>query len=328
MKTPHPQIALGVALLTCVGLSQAAEDSYRFSGALDFGYYKDFDQETKTGSISRSNVAFDGLKNLGGGLAGTVKLNTRFFLRNPNTKEHLINEDEKYLFAGEATAGLKGDFGHVRLGRALTALWQNDWVYDAWYNFDAIASPAWWTWHGNSPADPNASQKNASFARLNHGIFYASPKWSGLSMDASWGMKKRSADKNHSMSLAVKYAHDRLNAMIATEKTPVGNTVNFVGLQYQMGALSVMGAYDHEKWLEGGKNRSATLSARLVDGPVSYMLGMGRQLDYQANIYGIGVSFAYLPNTQVYVSYGNQERGFWGNAGHKDAIGLGVNYTF
>jgi predicted porin len=206
MKISKLKIACGALILTSVGMSQAAEDSYRFSGALDFGYYKDFDKATKTGSISRSNVAFDALKNLGGGLAGTVKLNSRFFLRNPHTKEHLVNEDGKYLFAGEATAGLKGDFGHVRVGRALTALWQNDWVYDAWYNYDSIASPAWWTWHGNSPADPNASQKNASFARLNNGIFYASPQYAGFSADVSLGLKKQDADKNKSMSLALKYA--------------------------------------------------------------------------------------------------------------------------
>jgi predicted porin len=328
MKTFKWKAACAALILTSVGVSQAAEDSYRFSGALDFGYYKDFDKATKTGSISRSNVAFDALKNLGGGLAGTVKLNSRFFLRNPHTKEHLVNEDGKYLFAGEATAGLKGDFGHVRVGRALTALWQNDWVYDAWYNYDSIASPAWWTWHGNSPADPNASQKNASFARLNNGIFYASPQYAGFSADVSLGLKKQDADKNKSMSLALKYAQGNLNAMFATEKTPAGNQINFLGAQYTMGILSVMGAYDHEKMVDGGKNRSATISAKLVDGQFSYMIGGGRQLDYHSNFLGLGASYAYKPNTQVFVSYGNQESGFWGSNTSKDAMGIGVNYSF
>lgn len=328
MKTFKWKVACAALILTSVGASQAAEDSYRFSGALDLGYYKDFDKVTKTGSISRSNVAFDALKNLGGSLAGTVKLNSRFFLRNPHTKEHLVNEDSKYLFAGEATAGLKGDFGHVRVGRALTALWQNDWVYDAWYNYDSIASPAWWTWHGNSPADPNASQKNASFARLNQGIFYASPQFSGFSLDASLGLKKRDEDKDRSMSMALKYAQGNWNAMLATEKTPVGNKINFLGVNYKMGALSVMGAYDHEKLADGGKNRSATVSAKLVDGQFSYMVGVGRQLDYSGNFLGLGVSYAYKPNFNTYISYGNQGSGFWGGTGRKDAIGLGVNYTF
>ena len=89
--------ALGM-VLAVTGVAQAAEDSYKFSGTLDLGYYRDYDEKNKTGSISRSNVAFDGLKDLGNGVAGTVKLNTRFFLRNPNTKENLVNEDTKYIY--------------------------------------------------------------------------------------------------------------------------------------------------------------------------------------------------------------------------------------
>jgi len=215
------KLALGLAL-ALTGVAHAAEDSYKFSGTLDMGYYRDYDDKTKTGSISRSNVAFDGLKDLGNGMAGTVKLNTRFFLHNPNTKENLVSEDTKYLFAGEATAGLKGDFGHVRVGRALTALWQNDWAYDAWYNYDSIASPAWWLWHGNSAADPNASSKNASFARLNNGLFYASPKFGGgFSVDASVGLQKQTADQNNSRSVALKYEQGAFNGMLANEKHPL-----------------------------------------------------------------------------------------------------------
>ena len=143
-----------------------------------------------------------------------------------------------------------------------------------------------------------------------------------------WGLKKQDADKNKSTSLALKYAQGNLNAMFATEKTPVGNKINFLGLQYKMGILSVMGAYDHEKLVGGGRNRSATVSAKLVDGQFSYMIGGGRQLDYRANFLGLGASYAYKPNTNVYVSYGNQESGFWGSNTSKDAMGVGVNYTF
>ena len=327
--------ALGMALAItgmahATGVGHVAEDSYKFSGTLDMGYYRDYDEQSKTGSISRSNVAFDGLKNLGNGMAATVKLNTRFFLRNPNTKENLVNEDTKYMFAGEATAGLKGDFGHVRVGRALTAMWQNDWAYDAWYNYDQIASPAWWLWHGNSAADPNASSKSASFARLNNGVFYASPKFAGrFSVDASYGLKKQARDKNNSVSVALKYGQGDLNAMIAAEKTPVGNTVTFVGANYKMGAVTVMGGYDDEKINGGTKNRSVSVSARLADGKMSYMAGFGSQLDYNnAKFFSLGANYAYKPNMNLYVSYGHQAKGFWGSQASKDAIGVGVNYSF
>lgn len=321
--------ALGMALAV-TGVAHAAEDSYKFSGTLDLGYYRDYDDKNKTGGISRSNVAFDGLKDLGNGMAGTVKLNTRFYLRNPNTGENLVNEDKQHMFAGEATAGLKGDFGHVRVGRALTALWQNDWAYDAWYNYDYIASPAWQMWHGNNAADPNAKPYGASWARLNNGLFYASPKFAGgFSVDASVGLKKQTGDKNNSTSVALKYEQGPLNAMLASEKNPMGATTNFIGTKYNFGTLSVMGAYDDNKEEGGFKNRSMAVSARLTDGKMSYMAGFGRQLDYNnANFFSLGANYAYKPNTNLYVSYGNKAKGFYGSNASADAIGVGVNYSF
>ncbi len=126
MNISHWKFACGALILTSMGASHAAQDSYRFSDALDLGSYKDFDGTSKTGGISRSNVVFVALENLGGGWAGTVELSFRNFLRIPNTKENLVNENSQYLFAEEATAGFKGDFGHARGGRAQTMLWQND----------------------------------------------------------------------------------------------------------------------------------------------------------------------------------------------------------
>lgn len=327
--TPFVRIG-AIALGALLAYAAQAEDSYKFSGTLDLGYYKDFDGESKTGSISRSNIAFDANKDLGEGLALTGKVNTRFFLRNGNTHENFVNEDPKYLGSGEFTLGLKGtDWGQLRAGRALTALWQNDWAYDAWYNYDSIASPAWWLWHGNSAADPNASSKNASFARLNNGLFYSSPTYNGFSLDASYGAKTQDLDRNHSTSVALKYNQSAYGVMYANEKTPAGNTINFLGGKVNFGPLSLMLAYDDEKLYSGKKNRSYTASARYTDGPMSYMLGTGVQRDYDnAKFYSAGVSYAYKPNVNIYGSYGNQGKGLWGSTSSKDAFGVGVNYSF
>jgi predicted porin len=117
--------------------------------------------------------------------------------------------------------------------------------------------------------------------------------------------------------------------MVASEKTPAGNTVTFVGANYKMGALTVMGGYDDEKIYGGAKNRSVSVSARLADGKMSYMAGFGRQLDYNdANFFSLGANYAFKSNMNLYVSYGNQAKGFWGNKTSKDAIGVGVNYSF
>lgn len=328
MTPSIPRALIGITAL--FALAAHAEDSYKFSGTLDLGYYKDFDGNTKTGSISRSNIAFDANKDLSGGMALTGKINTRVRLRNPDTRENFVNEDPKYFGSGEATVGLKdSQWGHVRFGRAITALWNNDWAYDAWYNYDSIASPAWWLWHGNSPADPNASTKGASFARLNNGVFYTSPNFNGFSVDASYGIQTQDKDRNHSTSVALKYDQKDYGALFAHEKTPAGNTVNFLAGKVNFGALSVMAGYDDEKLQNGKANRSYSASARYTDGAMSYLAGVGVQRDYgNAKFYSAGLSYAYKPNLNIYGSYGNQGKGLWGSTSAKDALGVGVNYSF
>ncbi len=329
MTNPIRHIALLGLTSALTVVAHAAEDSYKFSGTLDMGYYRDYDQKTKGGNISRSNVAFDGLKVLDGETAATVKLNARFFMKDPHTGDNLVNEDPSYLFSGEATAGLKGNLGHVRFGRATTALWSNDWAYDAWYNYDQIASPAWQMWHGNSPADPHASSKNVSFARINHGVFYTSPKWANFTFEISMGLKKQNLDKNNSMSYVLKYEVGPFSTMVATEKTPAGNQVNFFAAKYKFDALTLMGAYDEEKLLDGSLNRSPTISAQYVVGKTTYLAGYGQQLDQNhANFYSLGATYAYKPNINVYVSYGNKKKGFWGRTASADAIGVGMSYLF
>jgi hypothetical protein len=329
MKTFLKLSALGTISISLFAANVHAEDSYKFFGTLDYGYYKGYDDKSQFGSMSRSDVGFNANKDLTPDLAATVKIDTRFFLRDPSNGNYFVNEDPEFLGSAEATVGLKGSFGHVRVGRALTAVWGNDWAYDAWYNYDSLASPAWWSWHGNSPADPNASSLNASFPRLNNGLFYASPVFGGgFSVDASYGMKTQTADVNHSSSIAFKYSQKEFGVMYGREKTPAGNTFQIVAGKVNFGDLSLMGAYDDESIFGGGKNRSATVSGRYSIGVMSYMLGFGRQVDYHANFYSAGASYAYKPNINLYVSYGNQAKGFWGSAESKNAMGVGVNYSF
>jgi len=259
MKTIFKLSILGAASVLAAA-SVHAEDSYNFFGTLDLGYYKGFDDKSQLGSISRSNLGFAANKDLSADLAATAKINTRFFFRNPVNGDHFVNEDPKYLGSGEATVGLKGNYGHLRVGRSLTALRSNDWAFDAWGNYDIIASPAWYLWN-RSAADPNNSSTNVSYLRLNNGAFYASPVFAGgFSVDASYGTRSEPLDTRHSASLAVKYNQKDYGLMYGHEKTPVGNTINFVGGKVNFGNLSVMAAYNEDGPSNGDKLRSTTLS--------------------------------------------------------------------
>lgn len=318
----------GVSLLSMVVATAQAEDSYKVSGTLDYGYIKGYDGSNQFGSISRSNVAFDGAMDLANDVTATAKVNARFFLRDTTTGEYLVNEDPKYPGAAEETIGLKGSWGQLRYGRALTAMWNNDWNYDAWYNYNTIASPSWWLWHGNTPADPNVSTTNASYARLNDGLFYTSPVFHGFNLDVSYGLNQQTADINHSQSVVINYAQKEFGVMLAHELNPAGNVDQFVAGKVNFGDLSLMAAYDDEKIYTGGTNRSYTASARYTLGKMSYMLGYGHQQDFGADFYSAGASYALNSNASIYISYGNQGKGFWGNTKAVDAYGIGANLSF
>lgn len=320
MKKTLVYTAAVAATLTC-GAS-FAQSNVTMSGTLDIGVFRGYDDVGQVDGISRSNLAFSGSEDLGSGNAVTFKLSTRFTLSSGAL------EDPKSFWAGESTVGLKGSYGHVRFGRALTAMWNNDWAFDPWYNYDSIASPAWWLWHGNSPADANFSATGPSFARINNGVFYDSPSFGGVSLHASVGVNKKAADKQRNVSLAVKYGNGPLNLMASHEQTTQDNTVDFVAASYTVGPVTVMGAYDSERLANGGKNRSVTTSLRYTMGAITLNAGYGRQLDYDANFIGLGAIYALSKRTNVYVSVGNQGKGLWGRANSQAAYGAGVNHSF
>ncbi|MDH5858823.1 porin [Lampropedia aestuarii] len=314
-----------IALLACVSVlaaSAQAQSSVTLSGSLDIGVFKGYQGGTQVGGISRSMFAFSGVEDLGGGLSATFKLASRFKLQDGQI------EDPKSYFGAESTVGLKGSFGHVRLGRAMTALWQNDWHFDPWYNYDGIASPAWYLWHGNSAADPNYSSDGVSFSRLNNGIYYEAPTIGGFTGYVSAGLQKQVDDKHRSLSVALRYAYDQLSLLAAMERTPEDKRVTFVAAKYAMGPWQVMAAYDHEKLPQGDKNRSYTLSGQYTVGSMSYKLGYGRQQDYKANFFGASAVHAFSKRTNVYLSVGNQGKNLWGRDSSKTAYGVGLAHSF
>ncbi len=45
-------------------------------------------------------------------------------------------------FQGESTVSIQSPYGDLRFGRALTPMWQYDWQYDSWDNFNRVSSVA------------------------------------------------------------------------------------------------------------------------------------------------------------------------------------------
>lgn len=114
------------------------------------------------GAIKRSDIAVSGSEDLGHGLSIGFRFQHRLDLQTGLPE----GQGSKPFWQGESTVGLRGGFGHLRLGRALDVVSNNDWRFDPWGNFHRIASPAWNNWHWNYATDRSSNNGSAEYDRL------------------------------------------------------------------------------------------------------------------------------------------------------------------
>ncbi len=318
--------ALMAGLLVTAAPVGAQESQVRISGFLDAGVFRGFDGVNQLGTIQRSNLAFSGAEDLGGGLKATFRLSTRFDMGDG------LSEDagRKPFWHDESTVGLEGGFGKVRMGRALSALWAQDWQFDPWANNNRVASPAWYYWHPLTPTDRVSNNGSAEYGRVNNGIFYDSPTMGGFTLHLSGSTERTDAPgrDGRGYSASLNYAQDALSGMLAYERNGSGDRAAFVAGKYHFGKLAVMAAYDDSRMAEhGDKSRAATLGATYQINAVTLKAGYGRQRynDDTNQFVALGADYAFSKRTTLYASLGHQ-RYEW--QGSKTAFGVGMSHAF
>jgi len=281
------------------------------------------------GSLQRSDLTFSGKEDLGDGLATTFKLSTRF---EPDTGS--TENSNKPFWYGESTVGLKGSFGHIRLGRAMEAVTANDWAFDPWDNFDRLASPAWQFWHYNYAVDRHGSTTGGSeYFRLNNGVFFDSATYSGFSLSANTSFEKNTTANvgtGKPYGLAFKYGGNGFNATLSLGRNADGDTVKFLGLKQNFGALTVMGAYDISTYQGTTVNSTAhatTVGATYQLSTVLLQASVGR-LSYDgthSEMEAVGARYPLSKRTYVYGDLSHIK--FYQQEGHV-GYGVGINHSF
>jgi len=193
MRRTNPVLALcaiaacaTTATTTAVAAEPASTSSVKLYGFVDLGLVDSNRGPLQVGTIQRSYLGVRGEEQLGGGLAATFHLQARFEL---DTGEREASGAQP-AFYGESTVGLEGGFGAIRLGRALSPMWAQDWAFDPWGNFNRVASPAWQIFHPSYRTEPHRSGPVGDYSRLNNGVFYDSPDVAGFSLHAAAGTEK------------------------------------------------------------------------------------------------------------------------------------------
>lgn len=103
-----------------------AQTQIQLYGIADTGVIKESGSDARMGSFTMSRIGLNGSEDLGGGMKATFGLLQRFKLNdgtltgNYSWDQNLrqsLGDDSKTFWTGMADVGLKGNWGHVRLGR-------------------------------------------------------------------------------------------------------------------------------------------------------------------------------------------------------------------
>jgi predicted porin len=303
-----------------------AQSSVSINGLIDGGMFRDFSGANHVGTIQRSNMALSGQEDLGNGLKAVFRLSTRFELGTGASEDAGF----KPYWHDESTVGLQGGWGTIRLGRALTALWAQDWKFDPWANFNRIASPAWHQWHYLTPSDPYANNGTPEYGRLSSGVFYDSPTMGGftLHLSASPERQRELGATRRPHSIALEYERGPATAMVAFERNSIGDKVTFVAGKYRFGAAAIMAAHDDSRTGDGsGRSRATTLGASYQMGQTTFKAGYGRQrLNASTHHFAsLGADYALSRRTMLYASLGHKKDA---HEKSRTAFGVGMSHAF
>ena len=297
-------IVLAAAALNAVAvLPVMAQSSVTMNGFLNLGVGKTTGSTVSEGTISRSNLAFSGKEDLGGGLSATFRLSARFELDTGTTEN-----GNRPFFQGESTVGLKDTtLGSLRLGRSLSPISSNDGSFDAWGVFDRTASPGWWFFIPDYVPDPGVGNlaNPHDYGRIANGIFYDSADLGGFNFHLSTAAGECAQAKARHYGVSLNYDKNNLDLMLGAEQNSQRDRAYFAGAAYRMGPVKLMGGYslvklnpdgwtysnDWTGWASASNPRTRRTSfvggAEIDIGVSAILLGFGRDFQGSTNAFNI-----------------------------------------
>jgi len=301
---------IALATLATVATAAQAQSSVTIYGVMDAGVAtinkvgSNSDSWTgmANGGLSTSRFGFMGVEDLGGGLKATFKLESQLFPANgiagANSKATVDNSQSgtvntSTLFSREATVGLSGQLGSVKLGRANTVAYDKAIALDpmGYGNFGAVGS--------FSPA---------FIARVNNQVKYASPVFNNVQIDLAYSTQgvAGSASAGTTQEVALTYDKNGLKLIAAYGQTKTlldtADLQNDFSAQY--GAGSTVG---------GNKGyQNYQLGAVYTLDKLTFNLGYSSKKDKSAavgiaqnakDLVYVGVGYALTPASKLTVAY-------------------------
>jgi predicted porin len=281
-----------VAIAALAATASFAQSSVTISGVADVGVTYDSTAtgangtgngtgggKLQLGSGNNNRIIFSGVEDLGGGMATTFAFQlrldpTRGFnergasnngnAATGNTAATANIATSRPLFQGETTVGLRGDFGHLKLGRWLTAVQlPNGGYLDPW----GVTTVG-----GSIYARGFASDYvQGGEGRVGNALFYSSPNLSGFGVNVSYGFDKGPSGKQH-QALAGTYNNGPVQALLGYERNRFGDSLLNLGGNYNLGVAKVYLGYGN---IKGGAaaDRAGSTYLSTASGPQVASLG-------------------------------------------------------
>lgn len=302
--------------------SAHAQSNVTIYGNLDVAINKESNAAVKMDRGYNNWVGFKGQEDLGGGMSTLFNLQTRFKI---DTGEQ---ERPQTFWQGESTVGLKSNtLGTVRMGRAVTPLWNNIWLFEPWYNSGFNGSLATYqTGSFSSDGVTDVALGYANFARISNGLFYDSPDFDGWRFAVAGEVEKNAnpAAKARNTGISVNYAKGPVGAMVSYERNARTDDIYFVGGSYAFGNLNLMGSYARTKLIAQEQERLAVLAATYAVGIDTIKTGYGRNLVNSNNKVSVGYNHPLSKRTNLYADLYREKTVTSKITGYA----IGMNHTF
>jgi predicted porin len=313
---------IALAAIGFVGAA-AAQSSVTLYGVADIWVGKPEGGKIQAGSggVTGSRWGIKGSEDLGGGLKAVFNFEQGIDLGNGATQNFAAGGASG--FTRQATVGLEGGFGAVKLGQNWTAF--DDIYGSANSGFDSALSASRGVWKNYWAYSNGNTNSNAQ-------IYYATPVIAGFSGALSTKLpgNESAAEKKH-VATHIKYENGPIYAGLGYEKDygPVVLNNFLLNGSYDLGSVKLLGSYYQTK--TPNLNNSKVTSYQIgADIPVSAALtvSIGYASSKQTNTAsatGFGIAAAYTLSKRTTVYGGLRST----NAAAKsDLWAVGVNHKF
>lgn len=258
-------IALAAVAASGAAMAQSSVTLY---GVVDtsVGYVKG--EESVSGLLNNgaatSRLGFRGVEDLGNGLKAEFVLEGAV-----NPDDGSAGANGSFDFKRQSTVGLSGEFGQVRLGRALTASYNAVSRYDVFGTVGLGSTLAWNKYVQAKTPTGTALYNN----RANNMISYYSPKFAGFGVGIDYGFGEQEKNKtaryvgigatydNGPLSLGLGY--DKQNNGLQADPAEAGSGLDAktwqLGGSYDFAVVKLAAFYKETKYTQISTNGSDKL---------------------------------------------------------------------